>query len=312
VAPLRIGTRGSALARAQTDLVTELLRERAPEIETQVVVVAVSGDARAAEGGGAPDKSRWVDRIEDSLRAERIDLAVHSAKDVPGELAPGLALLGAPQRPDARDALCGARSIAALPPGARVGTSSLRRASQLRAVREDIEVRALHGNVDTRLRHLSDGTYEAIVLAYAGLLRLGRHVDAQAQPLDAYEFVPAPGQGILALEGRADDERTSAAVATITDTRAICELAAERALVRTLGATCRTPVGAHARSGPDDSVLELSAFVGLPDGSAWSRDLLRGPVDDPEGLGRRVGERLLAAGARELLQRAEELTLERT
>jgi hydroxymethylbilane synthase len=182
-----------------------------------------------------------------------------------------------------------------------VGTSSLRRRSQLLALRPDLEVSELRGNVDTRLRKLGDNGYEAIVLALAGLRRLGREAEASAV-LDAGVFVPAPGQGILALEARSDDSAVAAAVAPLCDEDALERLTAERALVVALGASCRTPVGAIADT--DDGVARIAAYVGLPDGSEWIRDEVAGARADPAGLGRSLAERLLAAGAGDLLQRA--------
>jgi len=304
VSALRVGTRGSELARAQASWVAARLPE-----PVEIVVVAVSGDADPARPAPAPagpsDKTRWVDRIEQALGEGSIDLAVHSAKDVPGTLAPGLELVAATAREDARDALCGAGGLDELPPGARVGTGSIRRAAQLRAERADLDVRDLRGNVPTRLRRLADGDFDAIVLALAGLDRLGRR-EAAGAPLPLDRFVPAPGQGILALEGRSGDDRARAYAAAVNDPRAWSALAAERALVAALDASCHTPVGAHARpAGAGELVVD--AFVGLPDGSAWVRDRLSGPAGDPAALGREVARRLLAAGAGELLRAAEEL-----
>jgi hydroxymethylbilane synthase len=286
VTSLRIGTRGSALAIAQASAVAEALGG------AELVAIATSGD----RGDGAQDKSRWVDAIEQALLAGDVDLAVHSAKDVPAELADGLALAGAPRRADPRDALCGAGSLAELASGARVGTSSLRRAAQLRALRPDLDLVELHGNVDTRLRRLEEGDFDAIVVARAGLERLGRD---RGVALD--ELVPAAGQGTLAFEARAGDEGTASLIAPLRDAETETALAAERALVHALGADCRTPVGAHARL-VGDGTLELRAFVGLADGSAWVRDELSGY--EPEALGRAVAGRLLAAGADELLAAA--------
>jgi hydroxymethylbilane synthase len=268
-----------------------------------------SAGEQGAQAADATDKSRWVAEIEDALLDDEIDLAVHSAKDVPGELAEGLALLGAPARAPAEDVLCGIAGLEELPAGARVGTSSIRRVAQLRAAREDLEVVAIRGNVDTRLRKLAASSPEqdldAIVLAYAGLVRLERTAEAGGV-LDPKRFVPAPGQGVLALEGRKEDDRTRAAVATITDKDALTSLLAERALARELDASCHTPLGAHAVPA-DCGCLHLRAWVGLPDGSAWVSDELLGGFYDPEALGRRVAERLRAAGAGELLARAEEM-----
>jgi hydroxymethylbilane synthase len=302
---LRIGTRASALALAQTGLVADRLADG--DERPEIVPLTTSGDRDGAgTATGAGDKSRWVDAIEDALLAGEIDLAVHSAKDLPGELAAGLALLGAPARAGAEDVLCGASDLDALAPGARVGTSSVRRAAQLRAARADLDVVALGGNVDTRLGRLAEGSLDAIVLARAGLQRLGREREIGAV-LDPARFVPAPGQGALALEARAEDTRVAGAVAAILDADTSACLQAERALARALDASCHTPLGAHAQPA-GCGCLGLRAWVGLPDGSAWVADELLGGFYDPAELGARVAERMSAAGARELLAHAQEST----
>jgi hydroxymethylbilane synthase len=232
-----------------------------------------------------------VSALEQALLENEIDIAVHSAKDVPTELAAGCELIAIPEREDARDGICGAGSIAELPRGARVGTSSLRRAAQLRAQRDDLQIRAIRGNVDTRLRKLADGECDALVLALAGLHRLGREADGA---LD--ELVPAAGQGALAVEARAG----LAVTGRLQDEAATACVSAERELVRALGATCDTPVGAHAVF-LGAGQLQLSAWVGLPDGSEWASDRLAGSAAE---VGLLVAERLLAAGAGELLERA--------
>jgi hydroxymethylbilane synthase len=287
---LRIGTRGSALAMAQARWVADRLGE-----ETELVPITTSGDR-----GGGGDKARFVKEIEEALLAGEIDLAVHSAKDVPAALPDGLSIVGVPERADARDALCGAQSLDGLAEGAVVGTSSLRRRAQLLALRPDLEVRDLRGNVDTRLRKLADGDYDALVLALAGLERLGR--SAEGNPID--QLVPDAGQGCLALEARTEDERAAEAGRHLTDSDALTRLTAERALVAGLDATCRTPVGAHAEL-MGDGGLRLTGFVGLPDGSHWIRDSFDGDAGEPSTLGHEAAERLLTAGARDLLAEAE-------
>jgi len=243
--------------------------------------------------------------LEDALSTGDIDLAVHSAKDVPGELADGLSLLGSPARASAEDVLCGADGLDGLDAGARVATSSVRRISQLRSTREDLEIVAVRGNVDTRLRKLAEGQFDALVLARAGLQRLDRESEASSA-LDPQSFVPAPGQGTLALEGRSEDERVRAQVGEINDPEAFTCLQAERALARALAASCNTPLGAWAVPAPEGR-LHMRAWVGLPDGSAWCSDELLGDARDPEALGRSVAARLELAGAGEMLQRAEEM-----
>jgi len=352
---MRIGTRGSMLALVQARMVLGWLGEG------EIVVVRTSGDMHAANGhaktngGGAKpgggDKSRWVAELEQALVEGGVDLAVHCAKDVPGELTDGLELLGAPARAAVEDALIGVGSLEELPEGGYVGTSSVRRAAQLRAVRGDLHVVSLRGNVDTRLRKLADRTgaggggeqqtsetprararrpigeetdrsaesgertaqgeppLDAIVLACAGLARLGRERDVGCV-LPAARFVPAPGQGLLALQARVGDGAVRAAVEPILDRDASTCLTAERAVARALGASCNTPLGAHATATGGDS-LHLRAWVGLPDGSEWIADELIGGFEHPEELGRRVARRLEAVGARDLLKRAEEAAVER-
>jgi len=285
---IRVGTRGSALALVQARSVAELLPG-----EVELVTITTGGDR-----GSTADKSRFVKEIDDALLAGDVDLAVHSAKDVPAQLPDGVSIVGVPERADPRDALCGAPSLERLAEGAAVGTASVRRRAELLALRPDLEVRELRGNVDTRLRRLAAGDFDAIVVACAGLERLGR--GAEGAPLP--ELVPAAGQGCLALEARTGDERIGAVAAAVTDAAALTALTAERAVVEALDATCHTPVGAHAQA--RDGELHLTAFVGLPDGAHWIRDELAGPSGDPGELGREVAARLESAGARELLAQA--------
>ena len=289
---IRLGTRGSALALAQAELVSALLDD-----EVELVPIATSGD----KPDRGRDKAAFVKEIEEAMLEGRVDLAVHSAKDVPSELPDGLAIVGVPERADPRDALCGAADLDDLPQGAAVGTGSLRRRAQLLALRPDLDVQPLRGNVDTRLGRLAGGDFDALVLAAAGLARLGRQ--GEGTPLAPEQLVPAPGQGCLALEARADDERAVEAAAAVTDRGALTCLTAERAVVDALDATCRTPMGAHAEA--RDGALWLSAFVGLPDGSLWVRDELDGDEREPAELGQQVAARLLAAGAGEVLEQAE-------
>jgi hydroxymethylbilane synthase len=288
---LRLGTRGSALAVAQSSTVARSIEALGEDVE--LVEIVTSGDRQRAIG----DKGRFVKEIEQALLDGEIDLAVHSAKDVPGELPAGLEIVAVPERADPRDALCGAASLDELRDGAVVGTASLRRRAQLLAHRPDLEIRELRGNVDTRLRKLGDEGFDAIVLASAGLERLGR--GDEGTPVGEEALTPAAGQGCLALEARADDGAVRDLLARLTDPAAFAELTAERALVTGIGATCDTPVGARATALGDR--LTLRTFVGAPDGSSWIRDELDGPAGDPAGLGGEAADRLLAAGARDIL-----------
>ena len=296
---LRIGTRGSALALAQAGTVADSIGSARAEL----VPIRTSGDEGGAGSATAGDKSRFVREIERALLDGDIDLAVHSAKDLPGELPEGLALAGVPPRADPADVWIGpGGSIAEVPEGARVGTASVRRRSQLLAVRPDLDVVELRGNVDTRLRKRADGEVDGIVLAAAGLERLGRSGESGFR-FGLRALTPAAGQGALALEARDDaGPAAAAAAADLTDREALVELSAERAVVAGLGASCDTPVGVCARH--DDGVLLIRGFAGLPDGSEHVYDEVRGDPDQPVGLGEALVERMLGAGAGELLERA--------
>jgi hydroxymethylbilane synthase len=286
---MRLASRGSALALAQADHV-------AAALGGAEIVTVRSGD------GEPGDKSRFVRGVEQALLDGAADLGVHSAKDLPGELPDGLELVGVPGREEPADAFVGpAASLGEIPEGARLGTSSLRRRAQLLALREDIEVVPLRGNVDTRLKKLAAGDCDGVVLAVAGLARLSR-ADEIAFRFDLGDLTPAPGQGCLALEARADDAETAAAAARISDRGALVELTAERAAVGSLGASCETPVGVCARF--DGSELVVQGFAGLPDGSEWLRDQVAGDPEQPAALGEALAERMSAAGAGDILARA--------
>lgn len=290
---MRLGTRGSALALAQARLVAEAIGEG------EIVTIKTSGD-RGAAGG---DKARFVREIERALLDGEVDLGVHSAKDLPADLPDGLEIAAVRSREDAADCFVGgAASLADVPEGARIGTASLRRRSQLLAARPDLEIVELRGNVDTRLRRLRDGDFDGIVLAAAGLIRLGREGEISFR-FALGDMTPAAGQGALALEVRSGDAETTAAVGSLTDRDALVALTAERATVAELDATCHTPVGVHARI--DGEVLRADAYVGLPDGSEWIRDSVKESAADPAFLGIELASRLTAAGAPELLERAE-------
>jgi hydroxymethylbilane synthase len=292
---IRIGTRGSALALAQAASVAGALRGRDHEVE--VVPMRTEGDrlaaARLAAVGG---KGLFVREIEEALLAGRIDVAVHSLKDLPAEQPDGLTLVAFPAREDPRDVLI-ARApggLKGLPSGAVVGTSSPRRSALVRAERPDLVIEPLRGNVDTRLRKLESADCDAIVLAAAGLRRLGI-APPHSEPLAVDIFVPAVGQGILGIEGRVDDERVRTALAALDDavTRA-CALA-ERAFLLRLGASCVTPVAAHARM--DGGTLAMTALVVSEDGQRILRQRGTARPAEAAGLGRRLADDLLDRGA---------------
>ncbi len=286
---LRIATRSSALALAQARWVADAIGD--------AEVVPVRTDD-AAVG----DKARFVRGVEQAVLDGEADLAVHSAKDLPTERPDGLALVGVPTRESVHDALIGAAaSFAELPAGARIGTASLRRRSQLLAQRDDLEVTELRGNVDTRLGKLAAGDHDAIVLAAAGLARLGRS-DEVAFEFTLEQMTPAAGQGALAIEARSDDEEAAAAGAAITSGEALIELTAERAAIAALEADCDTPVGVCARF--EGAELALRGYVGLADGGAWVRDRIAGDPTQPAALGEELVERMVDAGAKAILDQA--------
>ncbi len=287
---LKLGTRSSPLALAQAQLVADALGG------AEVVPVS-SGD------GEVGDKERFVRGVERALLDGKVDLGVHSAKDLPSDRPDAVRLVGVVGREDPADAYLGdASSLDGLPPGSRVGTASLRRRSQLLALRPDLEPIELRGNVDTRLRKLAEGEYEGIVLAAAGLRRLGREAEI-AFRFGVEELTPSGGQGSLALEARRGDADAAEAGARVSDHDALVELTAERAAVTALDATCYTPVGICARLADDR--LEIVGYAGLPDGSEWVRDRLAGDPEQPAALGEMLAERILSAGGREILERAE-------
>lgn len=299
---LRVGTRGSKLALAQTATVTDALLRLDPNLELETRAIATDSTQLL-------DKSRYVSSIEASLREGQIDLAVHSAKDVPGAQTPGLLIVAVPERAPRHDVLLGAEALEALPEGAVVGTSSLRRRAQLLTARSDLRVKELHGNIDSRIAALEAGEFDAIVLAAAGLQRLGVGAELAQAELD---FVTAPGQGCLALQVREVDIETSTLIAPLTHAAAQRELIAERAAASGLLASCNTPLGicaqveaGAAENGKDK--ISLRGWLGLPDGTRSIEQSLSGLASEAHLLGHLLAQRMRGAGADELLKLAEEL-----
>jgi len=299
---LRIATRKSALAMWQARHVRSLLEARWPEVAVELVPIVTEGDRvldrPLAQIGG---KGLFLKELEHALLDGRADLAVHSMKDVPAEATGGLAVDIVLPRANPFDALVSARakSLEELPPGSRVGTSSLRRQCQLLAGRPDLEVLDLRGNVDTRLRKLDEGQYDAIILACAGLERLGLgdRITAQLRPPS---WLPASTQGIIALQYREGDEATRSRLAPLGDPSASVQARAERTVARRLEGSCQLPLAVYADLGGG---LEVSAMVGMPDGSEIVSARRAGDPADPEGLGLEVAERLLEEGAGEIIRR---------
>lgn len=296
---LRLGTRGSRLALVQTGQVAEALRGRG--VESEIVVIRTSGDRLAdvalADFGG---KALFVKEIEEALLGGRIDAGVHSLKDMPAELPDDLALSAFPAREDPRDVLLtrSGGGLDDLPRGARVATSSLRRRALLLARRSDLRIEPIRGNVDTRLRKLEEGLCDGLVMALAGLERLGIKPE-HAHTLGVEEFLPAVGQGILGVETRAADARALEAMRAVDHAGTRTQAMAERAFLRRLGAGCHTPVAGHARIA--GGALVMSGLVASADGATVLTGEISGSGSDAEALGRRLADDLLGRGARRLL-----------
>ena len=316
-AKLRIGSRPSALALAQTTIVAERICAAAPGLACEIVRISTSGDkmtsASLAQIGG---KGLFIRELEQALAGGRIDLAVHSMKDLPAATAPGFRIAAVPRRENPRDALL-ARGAgwSALPHGARLGTASTRRRLMALRARPDLQILPLRGNVDTRLAKLAGGEFDAIILAMAGLARLGRLEELRAggaitlSELDERTFVPSGGQGALALEVFGDGPAAGApeieaAIAALDDPRARAETTAERAFLAAIGASCVSPVGVRARAGDDSLAIEAVLFSA--DGARSLAEAAEtrwrfGDLESAANSGREIGERMLARGARELI-----------
>jgi hydroxymethylbilane synthase len=299
--PFRIATRKSPLALWQAEHVRARLQDAHPGLTVELVTMSTKGDrvldSPLAKIGG---KGLFVKELEQGMLAGDADIAVHSMKDVPVEFPDGLGIGAILEREDPHDAFVSNRyaCVDALPEGALVGTSSLRRQCQLRAVRPDLDIRDLRGNVGTRLGKLDNGDYAAIVLACAGLKRLGL-ADRITRSIDTGAMLPAIGQGIIGIETRLDDARVSELLAPLHDGETAVRLAAERSLNATLAGGCQAPVAGHAVL--DGNELRLRGLVGWPDGSSIVRGEVSGDAVDAESLGRALAEDLLTRGARPIL-----------
>ena len=297
MAKLRIGSRGSQLALWQANHISALLRGQGHEVEIEIIKTTGDKitDVALAQVG---TKGMFTKEIEDALAEGRVDVAVHSLKDLPTELPPGFELVAITQRVNPRDVLLSVNyhSVRSLPKGARVGTSSLRRQAQLKVARPDLVIHPLRGNVDTRIRKLEEGEYDAIILAAAGLTRLGK-TELMKEVLSEEFMCPAAGQGALGIEIRAGDVTTANYVAFLNDAEARAATTCERALLNKLGGGCQVPIGAFAEV--KDSILSLTAIVAQPDGSLILREHQSGT--DPIALGEAVGETLLLRGATKIL-----------
>lgn len=298
IGTLRLGTRRSALALVQADLVADAIRVRTGRA-VELIEITTHGDVSAEPLARIGGTGVFVSALRDAVLSGDVDLAVHSYKDLPTAPAPGLVIAAVPAREDPRDVLVArdGRKLADLPAGAVVGTGSPRRAAQLRAIRPDLDIRPIRGNVDTRIRLVSSGEVDAVVLARAGLARLGR-LDEAAQILDVDEMLPAPAQGALAVECASDTD-LAAQLAVLDDPYSRAAVVAERAVLAALEAGCSAPVGAYAVA--TDSEIFLRATVVSSDGAARVRMSTTGPVADPRGLGRSLAAMMLADGAAALV-----------
>jgi hydroxymethylbilane synthase len=298
MARLRIGSRGSQLALWQANHISALLREQGHEVELEIIKTTGDKilDVALAKVG---TKGMFTKEIEEALTENRVDLAVHSLKDLPTELSAGFEIAAITKRENSKDVFCSVRykSIEDLPHSARVGTSSLRRQAQLKALRPDLEIHPLRGNVDTRLRKLTEGEYDAVILAAAGLNRLGK-TDLVKQVIPKDVMCPAAGQGALGIEIRAGDSVTRSYLAFLDDRDARAATTCERALLNKLGGGCQVPIGAAAEV--HNGRLHLDAIVASPDGAIILRESRDG--DDPEKLGSEVGETLLRRGGDAILE----------
>lgn len=303
--PLRIGTRASALALWQAQHVGRRLAEL-HGIAHEIVRIRTTGDhlqsaPLAQINAQTGSKGVFIKEIEDALLSGDVDIAVHSLKDVPAEIPAGLAFPAVPERADPRDCLISRAGLkfAALPPHARVGTSSLRRQAQLRHHRPDLDLLEIRGNVDTRIKKAEAGEFDAVVLAHAGVSRLGLAAKI-SEVLSTELILPAVGQGALGIETRADDAQTIRLVSALDHAATHSAVLAERALLRELEGGCQVPLGAWARMEKEELLLEACVFS--PDGREFVRREIRGPARDAESLGRQLGKILLEAGADRILR----------
>ena len=281
---VRVGTRGSRLALIQTELTLALLREAHPDVRFEVVTVTTQGDANQTAPLAGMGLGVFVKEIERRLETGEIDMAVHSLKDMPTVLPPGMTLGAVLERADPRDALVThlGTALDELPQGAKIGTSSPRRQAQIAERRPDLDIVPIRGNVDTRLRKAAGDECDGTVIAVAGLDRMGMS-DVITEYLSPEEFVPPPGQGAMAVEIRADDERTAELVASADHGPTAAAVTAERSFLEALGGGCQVPVGAYAEFDSGDS-LRLTVFMAAPDGSTTYRVTVTGASSDPLGL----------------------------
>jgi hydroxymethylbilane synthase len=301
--PLRIATRGSALAVAQTELVVQMLHKYQPQLAIEIVTIVTKGDQNTddplwkLEGAGF-----FTSRLEQALLDDKADIAVHSFKDLPTAQTPGLTIAAVPVRENPADCVISRLKIGSMirvPAGTFVGTSSLRRQAQLLKLRADLNIQPIRGNVDTRLRKLDEGKYDMLVMAAAGLIRLGLQ-DRIAFMLEPSEFLPAPAQGAMAVQARADDTQTINLVRNLDDVDTRRIVFTERKVLQCLHPGCHAPIGVYGDKRGD--TLSLSAFVSYPDGTEYLRKDIAGTFDQSETVADTLAEEMIANGAKEILE----------
>ncbi len=299
---IRIGTRKSKLALWQANYIANLLKKHFPEVEVELVKITTKGDkildVPLAKVGG---KGLFVKEIEEAMLKNEIDIAVHSLKDVPTYFPEGLGLVAITEREDPRDAFLSVKysSIEKMPPGAVLGTSSLRRKAQIMVKRKDLDIRDLRGNVDTRIRKLEDGQYDGIILAYAGLKRLG--LESKAKQVFSPDYmIPAVAQGFLGIEARIDDDKTKEIVSVLNHKESEIRAKAERAFLKTLEGGCQVPLAGYSEI--VDGKLKITGFVSDLEGKRVFKDTIVGSTEEPENLGEKLAKNLLDMGAKEVLE----------
>jgi hydroxymethylbilane synthase len=296
-----IGSRGSALALTQTELIKNQILSRFPNTEITIKIIKTSADKDLSSSiRSGSSIGVFVKELEQALLAEEIDLAVHSMKDVPTKISEGLQIAAIPEREDARDALIAnhAKSLSELPPGSVVGTGSVRRQAQILALRPDLKVKDIRGNVDTRLNKLKDAAYEAIILACAGLNRLGLSNRISAR-LDFRQMLPAPGQGALALETRSDDSRVQPVAAALNHPATAIAVTAERSFLHRMGGGCNVPVAVYARL--NGKLIEIEGLAASPDGRRIVRESIQANAETANEAAVSLADRILSKGGREIL-----------
>jgi len=296
-----IGSRGSALALAQARWIKEQIRSHFPDVEVVVEVIKTSGDKDTTSSLRRPSTiGVFVKELEQALLEEKIDIAVHSMKDVPTQIPAALQIAAVPEREDPRDALIANQtvSLSELPDGASVGTGSLRRQAQILSLRPDLRVMDIRGNLDTRLKKLHDGVYDAIILACAGLRRLGlqKHISSN---LDYSQMLPAAGQGALAIETRIGDPRMEAIAAALNHNTTALAVIAERSFLKNMGGGCNVPVGVYAHL--EQNMIQIDGLVASPDGGRIVRDSIRQEVEKIDEAVAILSHRVLSRGGREIL-----------